>query len=192
MQTLDTKPLLSGSCNVEPLRELSAEFEATGRAPSQAAMARAIVRAGLDRPVYLRDRTVGYRPAPARGDDCFRAAAATVLQVPPALIPDSQIDARLAEGWNADHVSRSAWGTFLDWLSLRGLRMVVHRDPPVTLARWVGVVPFPGDFADHCLVMARGRILWDPADLTPAPPPFVTRPYAAHEVTMGYSFTPTT
>lgn len=152
-----------------------------------------MVANGLDRPARLADGTLGYRMAFDREDDCFRAAVATVLQVPPEGIPDSHIDARLAAGEDPEHVSRSSWERFHEWLAARDLRMVVHSRIPVRRARWVGIVRFPGDFQDHSLAMARDRILWDPADLVPGlgRNTFAVRSYALREVTVGYSFVST-
>jgi hypothetical protein len=151
----------------------------------------AMARAGLDRPARLSDGTLGYRMAHDREDDCFRAAVATVLQVAPERIPDSRIDAQLAAGNSAEYVSRAAWRQLEEWLTERGLRMVVHHRPPVRCARWIGIVRFPGEFEDHSLVMAGDSILWDPADLVPGlrRNTFTVRSYEGHEVSMGYSFT---
>jgi hypothetical protein len=149
------------------LRDLvEAEKLRTGRPITKKAFQRAIVRAGLDRPVRLRDGTLGYRPEGGRADDCFRAALATVLRVKPEHIPDSQIDERLAEGYTPEQVTELAWQEFFQWLPYTGLRMEVHRELPIHLPRWVGIARQPGDFQDHCLAMEFTDVLWDPG-----PPP---------------------
>jgi hypothetical protein len=163
---------------------------AAGRRPDAKAVGREIVHAGLDRPVRLHDGTLGYRPLDGRPDDCWRAAAATVLKVNPRQMPDAQLDARRSTGANPEQVSASAWGAFLQWLYVSSLRMEVHAaELPVWLPRWVGVVCRPGQFKDHCLVMNGANVLWNPTDLTPSPFAFLQPTYTINDVGLGYSFT---
>jgi hypothetical protein len=148
----------------------------------------AIVELGLDQPVQLPDGSVGYRSEGGRPDDCFRAALATVLQVKPENIPDSRIDERLAEGYTPEHITETAWRDFHEWLGYAGIEMLVHRELPEHLPRWLGIVHQPGDFQDHCLAMNAWELLWDPTDLTPEGPPFTVRRWARIDV--GISFRP--
>jgi hypothetical protein len=110
----------------------------------------------------LHDGTIGYYVRMPRTDDCFQAAVATVLQVPINEVPDSRIDERLAAGWSPDKIDRSARKALDAWLAGRGLRMVFHDRLPVAEPRWIGVVPLPGAFNDHSLVISRGELLFDP------------------------------
>jgi len=109
--------------------------------------------------VRLADGTSGYYARRGRGDDCFAAALATCLQVPIGQVPDPRIDERLAAGESADEIEASAWQALGEWLEARGFRMVEHAEPASDRERWIGVVPFPGNFNAHCLVMARGKVL---------------------------------
>jgi hypothetical protein len=171
------------------LRKLvEAERRRTGRPITKKAYERSIVRAHLDRPVRLPDGSLGYRPEGGRADDCFRAALATVLCVKPEHIPDARIDERLAEGYTPEEITEIAWGEFFAWLPHTGLRMTLHRELPILLPRWLGIVRQPGDFQDHCLAMDGMDVLWDPTDLTPEGPPFVVRRWAIHEISIGLSF----
>ena len=114
------------------------------------------------RPLLLRDGTIGYHVRPLRDDDCFAAAVATVLQVPIDEVPDPRVDKRRRAGEAIDEIARTFW---LDWnrrLSERGLRMTAHPTPPTKRRRWIGIVPFLGAFQDHCLVMTRDGLLFDP------------------------------
>lgn len=115
------------------------------------------------RTMRLADGTVGYSVRFLREDDCFAAAVATILQVPPEDVPDPRLDERLAAGENPEEVNRTAWREFEIWLAGRGLTMIVHRSVPVDAERWIGVVPLRGWFQNHCLVMSRSRLLHDPA-----------------------------
>ena len=113
----------------------------------------------------LEDGTIGYRVRVPRTDDCFAAALATVLQVPIGEVPDPRIDERLAAGESPEEITSSAWDGLYEWLDRRGLRMIVHEKVPANRRRWIGIVPWRGDFNDHCLVMRMDRLLFDPAYL---------------------------
>jgi hypothetical protein len=114
-------------------------------------------------PKRLSDGTLGYFVRPPRTDDCLAAAIATVLQVPISEVPDPRLDERLASGESADDINRSAWQQLQRWLTARGLRVTVLHKAPTTKRRWIGVVPNPGTFEDHCLVMVGSELLFDPS-----------------------------
>jgi hypothetical protein len=119
----------------------------------------------------LPDGTTGYFVRLPRLDDCFSAAVATVLQVPIDDVPDPRIDERLRAGDEPHEIDGQAWNALDDWLAARRLRIVLHRIVPACRRRWIGVVPFPGDFQHHCLVMAGDQLLFDPqADMRPTIP----------------------
>ena len=116
----------------------------------------------------LPDGSVGYHVRAPRRDDCLAAATATCLQIPIARVPDPEIDRRLAAGEDPEAVDRRARRELDAWLDSRGLDMVVLDKAPDPLpARWIGVVPLPGDFTNHCLVMTRSRVLFDPGTAHP-------------------------
>lgn len=116
------------------------------------------------RTTHLSDGTTGFYMRPDRGDDCWQAATATVLQVPIDEVPDLRLNARVESGEHPDKIARSAWHSMEDWLNGHGLCMVVHRKVPVARRRWIGVVPCEGDFQSHSLVMTRDDLLFDPAE----------------------------
>lgn len=65
-----------------------------GREPYQMILA----RASLPPKKRLSDGTTGFYMRPDRGDDCWQAATATVLQVPFDDVPDLRLNARAACG----------------------------------------------------------------------------------------------
>lgn len=134
-------------------------------------------------PTSLPDGTLGYFVPSARTDDCFAAAIATVLQVPLADVPDPRIDERLAVGEAPEEIDRFAQDELNRWLSKRGLRLVVHRELPTRRARWIGVVPGAGSFNDHCLVMSRDEVLFDPGRVSTG-----VRSFGLEDVRIGLSF----
>jgi hypothetical protein len=131
----------------------------------------------------LADGSVGYYIQPGRADDCWRAAVATCVQVPPGEVPDPHLDERMDAGETPEEINRSACAERDDWLAELGLRLVIHGEVPVPRRRWVGVIPRPGWFQDHCLVMCRGEVLWDP---NPNLPFFAD--WTAADVKWGFSF----
>lgn len=136
-------------------------------------------RAGR-RPQRLADGTLGWAVRDNRADDCFTAAVATCLQVPIEEIPDPAIDSRLAAGETIEEIDTAARDQFERWLASRDLEMVLHRNVPARRLRWIGVVPLRGAFNDHCLVMSRDALLFDPS----GPTDFFT----ADDVRFGLSF----
>lgn len=138
------------------------------------------------RATRLRDGTIGYFMR--REDDCFRAALATVLEVPMLEVPDWDIDVRLAAGESPDEIRASGRQALFEWLEQRNLRIVWHPTPEhrrgepvaVSLPRWIGVAGGVGEFGDHCYVMAGGELLHDPADIA----------RFAHHCTPGLSHLP--
>lgn len=134
----------------------------------------------------LRDGTIGYHVRGVRADDCWAAAVATCLQVPLEQVPDARLDERLQTGEDPAEINRSAWAEFARWLDRRGLRMVVHRTVPVARRRWIGIVQFAGVFNNHCLVMSRDEVLFDPVD--PSKHARRVRTFTASDIALGFSF----
>jgi hypothetical protein len=152
------------------------------------------MRAAFDQhsqPKLLQDGTTGWPARVPREDDCFNSAIATTLQVPIARLPDPRIDQRLQAGETPEDVNRLVWSQLDQWLTDRGLRIVVHRKMPVARRRWIGIVPMPGFFRDHCLVMAHDRVIFDPiwhATEDGTIDGRRLRKFSAEEVTVGLSF----
>jgi hypothetical protein len=111
----------------------------------------------------LRDGTTGYFMR--RADDCLQIAIATLAQIPPHKVPDSQIDRQVLDGRDPEEIMRGVDQAFIRWSDKLGMTIVIHAKPPVTERRWIGVVPVEGQFNDHCLVMERGERLHDPISL---------------------------
>lgn len=132
----------------------------------------------------LVDGTTGYFVRAPRTDDCFAAALATTLQIPISRVPDPRIDERLDLDESVEDVDAFAHEQLERWLARRQLRLVVHQKMPARRRRWIGIVPLPGNFHDHCLVMSRGEILFDPAQYGPR----VTRRFEPSDVALGLSF----
>jgi hypothetical protein len=110
--------------------------------------------------VQLPDGTVGY--CLRRQDDCLVAALATLLQIDYDELPDTNIDERLALGQPPEDVQEAAAGLLERWLAWRGLKLELHTELPPPADRWIGIVPVPGWFQSHALVMAGDQILFDP------------------------------
>ena len=149
-----------------------------------------MMRVGLQRRAApttrrLRDGTTGYHVRGSRADDCWAAAVATCLQVPIEEVPDPRLDQRLQAGEDAEDVNRQAWLEFGRWLNGRGLRIARHNRAPVRRRRWIGVIEFPGLFMNHCLVMDRDEILFDPVD----PTRLARRVRTYTPADVGYAFT---
>lgn len=138
---------------------------------------------------------VGYGmfPYPDRGDDCFPAAVATALQVPIEQVPDLRIDARIAAGEDPVTVSRSSWLRIDRWARELGFVLTIHDEVPVARDRWVGVCPDPAGswmLGDHCLVMSRERLLFDPSVSVVQPPGRTLVRFGPEQVAYGISFEP--
>jgi len=133
----------------------------------------------------LADGSTGYFIPLPRLDACWAAAVATCLQVPIEELPDSRIDERLQAGWDPEAINADHWSQWGHWLEGHGLRIVEHA--PLPLRRWVGIVPEPGVFHNHALVMAGERILFDPVGALGYP----FKRWPASRVRWGYSFTTT-
>jgi hypothetical protein len=111
----------------------------------------------------LRDGTLGY--SARRMDDCLQAALATCVQAPSPTVPDPRLDERLIAGEDPEEIARSSWLAMVRWAARCGLTITIHPSPPTSERRWIGVVPAAGVFNDHCLVMNRSEILFDPMSL---------------------------
>lgn len=86
-----------------------------------------------------------------------------MLQIPLEAVPDARLRARHRSGELPSAITIQFWQEMEQWLAGRGLRIVVHRKVPAARRRWIGIVRAPGHFNDHCLVMDRGEVLFDPA-----------------------------
>jgi hypothetical protein len=98
----------------------------------------------------------------ARQDDCLRMAVATLLQIPPYEVPDLEVDKQLERGHSPDLIAAAVVETYSVWAANRGLRMTVHDRLPVDRDRWLGVVIQPGYFQNHCLIMQRRKVRFEP------------------------------
>lgn len=113
----------------------------------------------VDYSTTLEDGSRGYFAR--RPDDCWRATVATALRMQLHHVPDPHLDERLAAGEAPEDIDRSAQAEFARWLKGAGWRMVLHKRLPLTNERWIGVVPWPGWFRSHALVMTRDEVLHD-------------------------------
>lgn len=161
--------------------------------------------------VALEDGTVGYLAA--RSDDCFRAAIATAAQIPIEQVPDPRLDERVRAGEDIDQIDFDAWGRISAWLDRRGMQLVVHDTPPWERERWIGIRPglaqlaseFPDmpperwysmlegcgvAFDDHCLIMSRERVIFDPAVGVEPPPGMRLQPADPSKITYGITIDP--
>ncbi len=150
---------------------------------------------------------VGYGMHPTRPDGCLRAALATATQIPVDQVPDLHLDQRVRAGEDPEEISRDAWARIGEWLSGRGLRLVLHDAVPVDRDRWVGVIGGRVDeaamaavgvemgnadnpFLDHCIVLSYERIVFDPAvSLKPELPRGMRLPtWQLSQIEYGLSF----
>jgi hypothetical protein len=139
--------------------------------------------------VSLGSGEVGYCMDPYRTDDCFRPCLATLAQIPPGQVPDPRIDDRLKAGEDPEEINRSAWDKIGRWTDAHGLDLVLHEPAPVERERWIGVIPHPGTFANHCVVMNRDRLWFDPAVSVKSPPGTVRLMAAWFLSEIAYGFT---
>ncbi len=157
--------------------------------------------------VQLGDDGVGYCMHPTRPDGCLRVALATATQIPVDQVPDLHLDQRVRAGEDPEEISRDSWARIEQWLSGRGLRLVIHDAVPVDRDRWVGVIGGRVDeaamaavgvemgnadnpFLDHCIVLSYERIVFDPAvSLKPQLPPGMRLPtWQLSQIEYGLSF----
>lgn len=107
-----------------------------------------------------------------RLDDCLVAAVATLLEVPPYLVPDvNAYDMAIAGESNAA-ISAARAAAMSEWLAGRGLSMHRCDVSEVTERRWIGVVDGDlGTFGSHCLLMDDSRVFFNPGKFLPHLPP---------------------
>jgi hypothetical protein len=150
---------------------------------------------------------IGYGMHPYLLDDCVQAAIATVTQIPIEQVPDLKLNARLLAGEDPDEISRTSWDRIAEWADKRGLVCHLWSSEllPVPRRRWIGLVRSlhktaytlergqlvkadMAAFHDHCLVMARNRLLFDPSCSVRPPPGFQTLGHRPEHVSEGISF----
>lgn len=156
----------------------------------------------------------GYAMHPQRHDECFRAALATMLQVPVDQVPDPRLDDLYDRGVDPVEISRRFWRHLADWLAPHGLEVAFHHDAlPLDRARWIGVhvvdqvelqaaiIAKKHDpstftragataFSDHCFVMARDAVHFDPGVGVLSPPGLVQRAVRLSDITYGITLDP--
>lgn len=134
---------------------------------------------------------VGYGMHPYRSDGCLRAAIATATQVPIEQVPDLRLDDRLDRGEDLDEISRTSWVCIEEWAASRGLVMKFWTEVPAPRERWIGVSKDEEDelpFGDHCLVMCRDRLLFNPNCSVMPPPGTEVFNATTDSITYGLSF----
>jgi hypothetical protein len=163
-----------------------------------------------DATVWIEEHGItGYCSDPQRRYDCLRPAIATVLQVPPARVPDLGVERAVAAAVDPLEFSLRMWDRLERWLHERGLTLTFHDRVPRHAGWWIavcaldattrdGVVeryssarPSPrGPFASHCLVMYRDRRIFDPAMRADPPPGMRVRRWGPETFRYGISFDP--
>jgi hypothetical protein len=113
----------------------------------------------------LHDGTTGYLQR--RTDDCVTAVIASLLQMPPYLVPDLQLDQQLSAGNDPEEIDRVIEQKFGQWTRKHGLTIMIHASPPVSAKRWIGMISADDEFSNHTLLMAGRDLLFDPAHLLP-------------------------
>jgi hypothetical protein len=113
----------------------------------------------------LIDGTVGYFQR--RIDDCVQASIASLLQMPPYLVPDLQIQEQIAAGKDPEEIDRTIDEKFAQWKAEYGLRIFSHATPPRWAKRWIGIITTGEPYSDHTLLMAGSDCLFDPAHFLP-------------------------
>jgi hypothetical protein len=178
--------------DAKPSRRVALDDSPSPYGPLDLIAARTRVWDGIDvHPIIeLRDGTTGYGSDPARPDDCFRPAIATLTQIPIEEVPDPRLDQRLVVGEDPDVVNREAWEELIRWAAGRGLRINLHDDVPLKRNRWIGMVETgaPCEFATHCLVLAHGELLFDPGISSRPPPGYRQATYTPDDVSLGVTF----
>jgi hypothetical protein len=113
--------------------------------------------------IRLRDGTIGYFQR--RTDDCVQAVIASLLQMPPHLVPDLHLDELLAAGRDPEEIDRMIDEQFSRWTGQHGLTIVFHATSPTWAKRWIGMVTTGDPFSDHTMLMGGHDCLFDPAHL---------------------------
>jgi hypothetical protein len=130
-------------------------------------------RRGLDQVYFwtpLRHGTLGYLQR--RSDDCLQVSLASLVQMPPHLVPDLNINQRLLAVQDLDKVFAESDEKMLRWTGEQGVRTVRHAKPLPSAHRWIGVIPAHFGLS-HCLLMSGHDCIFDPANA--AVPPDVER-----------------
>jgi hypothetical protein len=141
---------------------------------------------------------IGYGMHPYRVDDCLRAAIATATQIPVEDVPDLGLDDRLDRGEEPDEVGLAVWAQVQRWAATHELAMRFWETLPAPRDRWIGVSGSgtaaaaekrkgASPFLDHCLVMCRDRILFNPV-CSVVPPPGTEAGGYRYSFTYGISF----
>lgn len=113
----------------------------------------------------LRDgHTVGYFQR--RTDDCLQAALASLLQMPPNLVPDLALHDMIASGVSSEEIERTADKLLDEWQQRSGLAMRLRAVLPAT-GWWIGVTYSGQCYSDHCLLMRGREVMFDPSRLAP-------------------------
>ena len=115
----------------------------------------------------LRDGTTGFFQR--RTDDCIQAVFASLLQMPPYLVPDLRLDEQTAAGKEPEEIDRAIDEKFAEWGARYGVRIFSHATPPTWSKRWIGIIASPSGnpLNDHTLLMSGSDCLFDPAHLLP-------------------------
>jgi hypothetical protein len=112
----------------------------------------------------LRDGSVGYLQR--RVDDCLQAAIASCCQIPIHKVPDLRIDTQLyVERKDPEEIERGVAEKMTRFMREYGITIMAYPSRLPTQGRWVGVVPRPGIYSDHCLLMDGKNVLFDTTNL---------------------------
>lgn len=114
----------------------------------------------------LRDGTIGYFQR--RSDDCLQAALATLTQCPMDQVPDLHLDKQERAGRDPEQIAQYVAWRMGAWARDHGVIITAHATLPTTSKRWIGVSWGGGETGDdHCLVLNRKDVLWDPSHELP-------------------------
>lgn len=120
----------------------------------------------------LSDGTVGYLQR--RTDDCVPAALASLLQMPPHLVPYPCVEQMRDQGRDDEEIDRSVDDDFARWTAEYGLTIKFHAALPTWSNRWVGMMASPNpddEYSSHTLLMSGRDCLFDPSHLLPPAEP---------------------
>lgn len=132
----------------------------------------------------LHDGTAGYFQR--RSDDCLQAAIASLLQVPPYLVPDLQIDQQRMAGKEPEQINAAVWQKMGPWIEKNAVTIMLHTVVPTSERRWIGVVKGAmGSTTDHCLLMSGRDCLFDVANLVPPGKDEPVSPYGHADIAYG-------